>query len=171
MNLTAKQIARAVTSKTNSPFCLKKNDVVVENVSYGMFGWGEADLIALSRAGYLTEGEIKISRADFLNDKKKAKWKDNEAGKEWKKDIKQFYYIVPEELKDFALENTEHGIIGVSVTKTSDWSVLLHRPGCFNHSRKLFIEERMKLMRLGCFRAWRLYESHLPENIEVENGS
>ena len=41
MRLSAKQIARAVTSSSNSPFCLKRNDVVVENVSYGMFGWGE----------------------------------------------------------------------------------------------------------------------------------
>ena len=38
----------------------------------GVFGW-EADMISCTRAGYINEWEIKISRSDFLADMKKIK--------------------------------------------------------------------------------------------------
>src|SRR5690606_38694218 len=34
----------------------------------------EADVLSLNKSGYLTEFEVKISRGDFLADKKKDKW-------------------------------------------------------------------------------------------------
>ena len=93
-------------------------------------------------------------RLFFLIDSKKKKWA-GECGDLWKKDIKQFYYIVPVELVEFALQNTEHGVVSAEVTNKSSYKITVHRQGKFNRGRKLFLEERNKLLRLGCFRAWK----------------
>jgi hypothetical protein len=152
--LSARQIAMAVAHSGHTPFLLRKNEAVVENVSWGLFSWGEADLIAMTKAGYLIEGEIKISKTDFLKDSSKKKFTENHIEK-WKRDIKRFFYIVPDHLREFALANTEHGVISVSITEKAAYKVKIEREGKYNIGRKLFIEERMQLMRLGCFRAWR----------------
>lgn len=49
----------------HSPFSGK---LLIPNMSTG---WGEADVLMLSKAGYATEYEVKISRSDFAADKKK----------------------------------------------------------------------------------------------------
>lgn len=152
--MTANDIAKIAAHAPNSPFNIKKHEAVIQNVSWGFFEWGEADLIALTKAGYLIEGEIKVTKSDFLIDSKKKKWA-GECGDLWKKDIKQFYYIVPVELVEFALQNTEHGVVSAEVTNKSSYKITVHRQGKFNRGRKLFLEERNKLLRLGCFRAWK----------------
>lgn len=77
----------------------------------------ESDYLALTKSGYLYEGEVKISRADFKNDMKKKrkhqvlegtyqpkmidKWeKGKRVGKEEEKVLKPhyFFYAVPENL-------------------------------------------------------------------------
>lgn len=151
MILTAKQVAMAVVH-SRSIFNLRTNDCVVANVSWGLFSWGEADLIALTKSGYLIEGEIKLTKSDFLADKDKKKWKE---GSEWPKDIKRFFYIVPDYLADFALENTDHGVISVSISETGTYSSKVKRDSKYNKGRKFFIEEKMQLMRLGAMRAWK----------------
>ena len=50
-------------------FDLRQN-IIVPNISWGM-GLHECDLLILSRAGYATEIEIKISAADLRKDSKK----------------------------------------------------------------------------------------------------
>ena len=49
----------------HSPFSGKS---LIPNMSTG---WGEADILMLSKAGYATEYEIKVSRSDFAADKNK----------------------------------------------------------------------------------------------------
>lgn len=150
--LTAKQISLAVVHAKTSPFNIRKNDCVVSNVSWGLFDWGEADLIALTKSGYLIEGEIKISKDDFLKDKFKKKWREDSR---WHKDIKKFFYIVPENLSDFAIENTDRNIISVTITPAHGYVVKILRDRVGNIGRKLFMEEKMQLMRLGSMRAWK----------------
>lgn len=65
-------------------------------ISFNVNGWGgnlplfhEADMIVLSKSGYLTEVEIKRSFADFKNDFKKDHQHANS------KLVKNFYYCVP----------------------------------------------------------------------------
>ncbi len=53
-------------------------------------GW--ADIVFVSRAGYLTEFEIKTSRADWNADQHKAKW-----GR-LRPNVARFFYAVPAEL-------------------------------------------------------------------------
>ena len=56
-------------------FDLRKN-IIVTNVSWGML-LHEADLLILSKSGYLTEVEIKRSWSDFLADFKKTHTHDD----------------------------------------------------------------------------------------------
>lgn len=46
----------------------RPNNILVPNIEGR---WGEMDILKLTRAGYATEYEIKISRADFNKDRKK----------------------------------------------------------------------------------------------------
>ena len=148
-----KDIQKAVTVGYNSPFNLKANYCVVSNVSWGLFTWGEADLIALRKSGYLIEGEIKISKQDFLKDKDKKKF--NNCLVRWEKDIKEFYYIVPEELSDFAMANTSYGVIATSITNYGYSVKVLRGAIVSKNAVKLPEKQQVNLLRLGCFRFWK----------------
>jgi hypothetical protein len=50
------------------------HDIIVPNISWSYLNW-EADLISVTRARYLYEFEIKISRQDFQQDFRKRKHK------------------------------------------------------------------------------------------------
>jgi hypothetical protein len=55
---------------------------------------GIADMVIISKAGYVTEVEIKTSVADWRVDLKKGKWAKP------RPHIKRFYYAIPEALAD-----------------------------------------------------------------------
>lgn len=55
---------------------------------------GIADLVFITRAGYLTEIEIKTSLADWNVDQVKAKWKKG------RPHVSRFFYAIPEALAD-----------------------------------------------------------------------
>jgi len=72
----------------------EKIDFSVNNVFFfGKKNSIESDVIAFSKSGYLTEYEIKTSRADFLADKRKEKWKFYTLYKNF--GPKYFYYVAP----------------------------------------------------------------------------
>lgn len=73
-------------------------NLMVTNVSWGVPGLHECDLLVLSGSNYATEIEIKISKADIKQDKEK--WHNHNS--KW---IARLYFAVPEELKDFALKH------------------------------------------------------------------
>jgi hypothetical protein len=79
-------------------FCCRRY-LVVPNASHGFGLDYEADLIAVSRSGYATEVEVKVSKHDLLKDQHKEKWKRG-----LDKRIKRFYYAVPDELVDIAMK-------------------------------------------------------------------
>ena len=71
------------------------SEISVSNVFFfGRFGKIESDIIAVSKTGYLIEYEVKISRSDFLADRRKGKWK--EYATHYNTAPKSFYYVVPE---------------------------------------------------------------------------
>jgi len=56
---------------------------------------GRADLVLVSKAGYATEIEIKVSRGDWRNDRDKLKWMAHG----WTRPhVSRFFYAVPEQL-------------------------------------------------------------------------
>ena len=126
----------------------------------------ECDCLVLSKAGYLTEIEIKRSWQDFLNDFKKKNRQREDI-------IKYFYYCVPEKLLDKVYEKLDEerekdkdfiysGII------TYDEDLILKEwqfryklgivDGKFSystpalHNKKLYLEQQLALARLGCIK-------------------
>lgn len=93
-----------------------KSNIIVPNASFGIQrmikdnGWKdrefdilhECDILDLTPSGYATEYEIKISRSDFLAEKKKKHSHDS-------KFIKRLFYAVPEQMKGWALERLPNG--------------------------------------------------------------
>lgn len=120
--------------------------LIVPNVYWGLKFRHELDLLIISKAGYGTEIEIKVSKSDLKADKKK---------KHCHKDIriKAFYFAVPEFLKEFALtEIPEHaGLYVVNKYK----NVILVKQAIINNKCKRFEPaELQKLGKLASMRMW-----------------
>ena len=142
-------------------FNLTRSLIVIPNVSCGGFLWGEADLIAVSRAFYLTEGEVKTSVSDFRADFKKRKYDSGlKENSNWLKDIKKHYFIVPKDIAEKAGEileekNSMSGLIEVSKNRFNDLRAHEIRPAIVNKKAvKIPAERVMKISRLIAFRYW-----------------
>ena len=104
----------------------------------------EADLLIMNKTGYVTEIEIKRSWSDFLADFKK----DEHAHKA--EIIYQFWYCVPDEIYSKCKEKLkevypENGTLDFHGKAASY---------CRGKHRKLYLEEQLKLARLGTLRYW-----------------
>lgn len=93
----------SLTKEIQSIICkaeIQKGNLVAENVNY-LFA-GELDVCSVSKAGYVHEFEVKVSRADFKADAKKRKWHyydyAHEASKQawFIKAPNYFTYVCPE---------------------------------------------------------------------------
>lgn len=150
---TADAIARAI-GRSVFPW---RDYVLVPNVSWGMLPH-EADLIAVSESLWLKEVEIKISKADFLADRKK--WKHAMAARMGQHHlVSEFYYAMPgsiwqkckpEDLPEGA------GLILVSPEyRAGDLRAWVEKKAEHNpSSRKLNPKEHYQAMRLGYMRYW-----------------
>ena len=131
----------------------------------------ECDCLIMTKAGYLTEIEIKRSYEDFLNDfKKRHLHEDNH--------IKEFYFMVHESFKDKVIEKliemkrVPSGVyvyddechIRLEISYTAIVERIFGEPyhrcsmdNYFSYSngwtaKKLFLEEQYQLARLGAMR-------------------
>lgn len=124
--------------------------VIIPNVSWGMFDH-EMDLCEVSDSGYITEIEIKISRADLKADKDKAVFHTDKHNR-----IKYLYYAVPNMLASFALQEIPEyaGLISFRAVSECTWDVAEYVRCAteYKDHRKLTPEERIALYRLGCLR-------------------
>ena len=120
-------------------------NIVVTNISWGM-GLHECDLLVLSKAGYLTEIEIKVSKSDLKNDVlKKHEHKNHK--------IKSLYFAFPDGHPDWVEYVPERaGIIEVySVNKCRTF-----RAPIFNFTIPVSQQERENMLRLAYMRTWTL---------------
>ena len=132
-----------------------RNNIIVPNVSWGMLDY-EADLLIMNKTGYVTEIEIKRSWSDFLADFKK----DDCAHKS--EIIYQFWYCVPDEIYGKCIEKLKEVYPNISdrpnvISYTDDGMLNFHGKSasyCKGNHRKLFLEEQLKLARLGTMRYW-----------------
>ena len=144
-----------------------RRNLVVPNVSWGLFRH-ECDLISMSQAGYFTEVEIKITKADLKADKKKLH--DHTDPK-----IKYLYFAIPVYLKDsIDLIPERAGIYTVERVQSPyypDWKykVLMIRGAEQYGDYKATVEDRIQLARLGAMRIWGLKEKVV--NLREENSS
>lgn len=136
-------------------FDIRKN-IIVPNVHWGIHRWKEGipplhecDVLVLSKSGYATEIEIKISKSDLLKDKEKEHGHQHEM-------IKTLYFCVPEKLVDVALKNIPERaglLIPYQSERTKKYTLQIVKNPISNYKAlKWTNEERMKLMRLGCMR-------------------
>jgi len=88
-----------------------RQNLIVPNVSWG-FCIHECDLLIVTKAGYLYEVEIKVSRGDLKNDMKKQH-------NHYDSRIKNLYFAIPKKLeKDIEFIPKEAGIMLVHKKET-----------------------------------------------------
>lgn len=154
----------------------KDFDYTKKLVVFNVFGtssilpiWHECDVLVCTKAGYLTEIEIKRSYADFLNDFKK----EHDHSSEY---IKNFYYCVPQKIKDKVVEfldnfenrNDWRVTAGIIVYREdSDFISVERCPKDNLYCQKLDIEQILYLARLGSMRVMTLKKKIL--NLEKRN--
>jgi hypothetical protein len=134
-----------------SPVCAWQQLMLIPNCSTAPVWW-EADLLAVSRAGYCTEVEIKCTLSDWKADQKKGKHGNEDL-------IKRFYYAGPLELmKRFEEVWTRpgSGIIGIDHHEGDHrWPrVQILRQPLMQKARKLTTDELIKMGRTAMIRYW-----------------
>lgn len=124
-----------------------RRKTVVHGVRWGAMPH-ECDVLILSKAGYATEVEIKVSKQDILAEKKKKH--NHESNK-----VKYFYFAVPERLVEFALENIPERAGLLSVRNMKNVRVV-RKPKKNKKCRKWTKQEICGLRRLGTMRIMNL---------------
>jgi hypothetical protein len=136
-----------------------RQNLVVPGVHWGL-DMHECDLLVVTKSGYCTEVEIKISRADLRADAKKRHGHRSQR-------IKYLYFAMPE-----FLEQAQHFVparAGIILVRPADnlrepRCRVLRRPTCQKNSRKMTDSERYKVARLGALRIWGLKRKLLAAN-------
>ena len=137
-----------------------RTHIIVPNLSYGFDKMHEMDLAIITNAGLLTEVEIKRSKSDLLADFKKI-----HHHKDTKNRICRLYYAFPiilyEKCVDLIPINAGiivcnryidyygHEVVGAYIKREAIK---------IKNSRKLTIEEQLKIARLGTLRIWKFKE-------------
>jgi len=131
-------------------------NLIVPNVYWGMPGFHECDLLVVSKAGYLTEIEIKITRADLRADAKK--WHGHNSNR-----IKRLFFALPEYLEsaiDLVPERAGIILVRPNVPDVDPiWTPRCReiRPAQRNKiAQKISDADRYKIARLGALRIWNL---------------
>lgn len=133
-----------------------------------LFPW-ESDLLVVSKSGYVTEVEVKISREDWMADRHKAKWRpctpkwakgeDIHHTKGWKY-IKRFFYAVPSDVLEKGVPEFVDSTTGIIEVKTFDRSwgqkrlPLIARPAVNRKAEKLTPQLMTRLYQSMYHRAW-----------------
>jgi hypothetical protein len=142
MKVTAQKIEIALSRK----FDYRQN-LIVPNVSWGLW-LHECDLLIMSKSGYLTEIEIKVSTSDLKKDAQKRHGHHNEK-------IKKLYFAIPEKLlKHESFIPERAGIIIYNSER--DWCRFHRNAKTNNTAKPLSVEDQYQLARLGALRIWGL---------------
>ena len=149
-----------------------RQEILVPNVSWGLVSWGECDLLAVSKAGYITEYEIKTTMSDFKREWGKNRWigrpgtpDDNYYFRAFRKMVKSYYIVVPEKLAEkvrplipeFAgagLLSIDQDVNGFGAPYKKCTEV---QPARINRkAEKLSDEQRIRMGHLAAMRYWSL---------------
>lgn len=177
MDTTRKLYEIEVALAKSDHFNFVRNIVAfnVHGLSDSLAIFHECDMLVLSKAGYLTEIEIKRSWSDFLADFKK-----NHAH-EGKGIIKYFYYCVPKLLLEKVYDMLDELKVDYTglITYDEDLDIVLHGRRWITHDgsysyhfaeqhpyRKLFLEEQLQVARFGAMRSVMLKEKLLEKKVK-----
>lgn len=145
------ETAKEIEIKIASYFGIRTH-VIVPNISWGMFNH-ECDLTILSKAGYVYEVEIKVSKSDLIRDKKKMKWKIGMSYLDHNI-FRALWFAIPQKLQPFIEHIPEHA--GIFVVNKNGWVQQIRQPKIDYSAKKLKDEEKFQLARLGVLRIWDL---------------
>ena len=119
-------------------------NLIVPNISFGL-GLHECDLLILTRAGYATEIEIKVSRKDLIQDKKKPH-------SHYSQKIGKLYFAIPEELMS-CIDHipSRAGIIKIVTENGKNYCRFVRNAEQVN-KYKFSDKEKLKMAHLGAMR-------------------
>lgn len=137
--MRALDIEIALMQKLN----VRKN-IIVPNVSWGIAGLHECDLLILSQHNYASEIEIKCSKSDLLKDKLKSHG-------HYHQHIARFFFAVPSFLEKTALQNIPNRA-GLYIIDNNDIVKLVKQCRRNNKAVQWSAKERIKLAHLGTMR-------------------
>jgi len=149
--MNAREIQRALALRYGSPFFARRQLAVLPNVSWAFLDW-EADLLVMTKTGYLTEVEIKVSLQDWKADFEKRKWKQFQN----RSPIKYFYYAAPQGLAERYSELQLPPGAGVILVPPEGSPVKLRRAEA-RPVAALTFEQQHRLLRLAAIKAWGLF--------------
>lgn len=130
----------------------------------------ECDVLAVRTDLRLIDIEIKISRADFRNDKKKAKWwhskgwgaKRTRVAQEWPPKIWKHYYALPKEIWSVDLEkdlpSDKCGIILLHESRGFTRAELYKRALPCKEAKAIDAVDAIEIARLANLRMWNAYQ-------------
>jgi len=156
-----------------------RQNIVIPNVSWGIGLKHEADLVAVSKAGFLKEIEIKVSAQDIKADTKKGpryargtNYYPEAMGYHFHMEgpVRQLYFAVPEALANNPNIPERAGLITVSFIPETAYSIhrrkeksrfvaRIERQAKINKNAVPLTEKQvLHLLHLGCMRIWSLKE-------------
>jgi len=115
---------------------------------------GRADFVIISKSGYLTEIEIKVTAADWKKDSKKIKWISA-----LRPHVARFFYCVPDFLVEKAPANLDDdvGILAVGSRRRprGDWVSVRREAKRLKGAKKVSEETIRAIYKASYFRFWR----------------
>jgi len=132
-----------------------RQNLIVPNISWGM-NIHECDLLIVTKSGYATEVEIKISKGDLKKDAEKKHNHEDRYNR-----IRRLYFAIPESLTDcieFIPERAEIIVLSRGKNYGEDYLYcrVLREARVNNTCKKFTDEERFNVARLGTMRIWGL---------------
>lgn len=152
--MTERTLQRAVASLFNW-----QRNIIVPNVGYGM-NIHECDLLIVTKSGYATEVECKVTVADMKADLKKPH--GHRSGK-----IKRLFYAFPVAIEEKCTVLVPEGA-GIIVLVAGGWAEV-RRSAPVNRSARCFSpDEMLHLAHLGTMRIWEMMRVLDNVNAEME---
>lgn len=136
-----------------------RSHLIVPNVSWGL-GVHECDLLAVSRSGYATEIEIKVSASDLRRDQDKCH--HHESSK-----IKYLYFAMPLRMERYVAEVPIHA--GVILVSREGRCIVKRKPTANRSARAFTAEEMYALARLGTLRMWAMKQKQVHAKDGADN--
>ena len=125
-----------------------RRNIIIPNVSWGFFMRREVDLLVITKARYLWEVELKVSKSDLRNDSKKAHGHRDDR-------IKRLYFCLPDYALDIDAVPERAGILVAKYSiEWKCWGIKELRPAKDNTSMPIDDSDYKRLLRLGILRVW-----------------
>lgn len=129
-----------------------RQHLIVPNIAWGLGFSHELDVLVMTRAGYVTEVEIKTSKADLKRDLLKSHAHASDK-------IRQHFLAVPKALSVFALQTFQPPWGVLSIDEDSKWITVLRESKKNKNARALRPDEINHLYELASMRVWTLKQT------------